>query len=255
MRNDCYKKTLVFGIIVLFIGMSAIPSTGNIMVFDDNTPPVTTISFDPPEPDGCNGWYVSDVNVTLNATDDMSGVKEIHYRVNEGEWKVHAGDLVIFILAHDCLIDGIIEFYAVDFAENQEEINSFCCIDIDQLPPYSKNLWYEVMDGNPWQGWDIVVTADNVTDDCSGLDRVEFYLNGLLQATVMGPGPTYTWGFTYHGGLKITIGVGYCDVACNCVFEEIEIKLIRNSIQQSIHPLFLRLIERFPLLERLLNLI
>ena len=155
---------------------------------------------------------------------------------------------------HDCLIDGLIEFYAIDFAENQEEIKSYCCIDIDQLPP-DINISYEI-NGNPLQGWDILISVE-VTDNCSGsggMGRVEFYLNENLQDTVTGPGPIYQWGFKYHGGLKITVGVSYCcDNAGNCAKREIPIKLIRNGIQQSIHPLFLRLIERFPLLERLLN--
>jgi len=38
---------------------------------NDTTPPVTTISFGPLYPDGYNGWYVSDVTITLEATDDM----------------------------------------------------------------------------------------------------------------------------------------------------------------------------------------
>ena len=74
MKKDLLSKILVMGIIVLFIGMSITPSTGNIMFFDDTTPPVTTISFDPPEPDGLNDWYLTNVTITLEATDDMSGV-------------------------------------------------------------------------------------------------------------------------------------------------------------------------------------
>ena len=257
MRNDWCKKTLVVGIIVLFIGMSITPSTGNIMVFDDTTPPVSTHELDPEDPDGLNGWYVSDVTVTLNATDDLSGVKEIHYRINKGEWIVHFGDIVIFTLDDDCLINGSIEFYAIDFAGNKEETKIVDGIYIDQLPPYSDKLWYEVVGGNPLLGWwDIVFKIANITDDCSGFAGwVDFILNDVLQDTVTGSGPIYEWGFRYWGGLKLTLGVFYCDWAGNCVYEEMQIKLIRNSIQQSIHPLFLRLIEQFPLLERLLYII
>ena len=195
MKNECYKKGIVLGIIILLFGLSINSSSGNIRFLDDTTPPVTTYTLDPPEPDGENGWYVSNVTVILEATDDISGVKEIHYRISLGEWEVQAGDFVIFILDYDCFIDGFIEFYAVDFAENQEEIKSYCCINIDQLPP-DIALSFEVVGGNPVDGWDILFTADAM-DECSGMDRVEFYLNDVLQETVTGPGPCYHWTFKY----------------------------------------------------------
>lgn len=72
------KKLLAVAIILLFIGMS-IPSTGIVVFNDDTTPPVTTIELDPENPNGNNGWYVSDVTITLEATDDKSGVKAIYY--------------------------------------------------------------------------------------------------------------------------------------------------------------------------------
>ena len=219
----------------------AIPDT------DDICPPVTTHLLDPPEPDGLNGWYVNDVNVTLNATDDMSGVKTIYYKIPGDDWKSHSGDSIKILLDHDCLT-GLFKFYSVDNAGNQEEVQSVD-IDIDQLPPYIQ-LWYEVKGGNPLEGWDIVSTA-NVIDNCSGMGIVEFYLNGGLQAVLSGSGPLYSWGFKYYGGLNISLGVNCCDIAGNCAYYEIPIKSNQNSIQQLMHPLFFRLLERFPLLQRL----
>ena len=82
---------------------------------------------------------------------------------------------------------------------------------MDQTVP-NIDLAYEVVGGNAIEGWDFVFTA-TATDDMSGMDRVEFYLNDVLQATVTGTGPTYEWGFTYHGGLTITIKATAFDVA------------------------------------------
>ena len=188
------KKTIVVGVILLFLIVSVTPTIG-ISNNDDTTPPVTTISFYPSEPDGKNGWYVSDVNVTLNATDDISGVKEIHYRVAGGEWVVQSGDLVIFTLDDDCLIDGIIEFYAVDFADNQEEIKSVEDINIDQIPP-CPTLVYEIISGNHMDGFVFVFAAEAV-DDCSGMERVDFYVDALFLGTFYGPGPLYECMFRY----------------------------------------------------------
>ncbi|GAH12836.1 unnamed protein product, partial [marine sediment metagenome] len=48
--NNLIKKGLVVAVILLFFSVGVVPSTG--LFNDDTTPPVTTISFDPPEPDG-----------------------------------------------------------------------------------------------------------------------------------------------------------------------------------------------------------
>ena len=249
MKKDMLNRTLVIGVVVVFISLISMPINVSSISAEDITPPVTTISFDPPYPDGENGWYINDVNVTLNATDDISGVKTIYYKILGDDWKNHSGDSIKILLDHDCLM-GLIEFYSVDNAGNQEEIKSVD-INIDQLPPYIQ-LSYEVKEGNPIEGWPIVITAD-VTDNCSGMDRVEFFLNGGIQAVVSGSGPTYSWGFKYYGDLEITLGVNCFDIAGNCAYYELPIKNSRSSIQLLMHPLFFRFLERFPLIVRFLN--
>ena len=191
MKNGLIRKGLVFTIIAMFIGVSALScvSSKGRFTSDDTTPPVTTITFDPPVPNGLNGWYIIDVNVTLNATDDLSGVKTIYYQIPGEQWANHKGDYINFTLDQDCLI-GENSFYSVDYTGNKETIKS-ASIDIDQLPSVIF-LTYEVIGGNPWDGWEFLFTA-TATDDCSGMDRVEFFLNDVLQETVTGPGPQYSW--------------------------------------------------------------
>jgi hypothetical protein len=181
------RKGLTIGIIVLFTCVAVTPTIGISNFIDDTTPPITNISFDPPEPDGLNGWYISNVTVTLNATDDISGVKEIHYRIAEGEWKVHTGDFVVFILDQDCLI-GSIEFYSIDNAGNQEELKSVL-IKIDQLQP-NRVTWE--LHGNPNDGWWLSIKI-NATASCIPIQRIDIYLNGELEETIVGPGPFYGW--------------------------------------------------------------
>jgi hypothetical protein len=216
---------------------------------DDICPPITTHSLDPSVPDGENGWYVNDVNVTLNATDDMSGVKTIYYKIPGEDWNSHSGDSIKILLDQDCVKD-LFKFYSVDNAGNKEEINSIG-IDIDQLPP-NIQLCYEVKDGNPIKGWPVIVTA-YVIDNCSGMDRVEFFLNDGLQSVVSGSGPTYQWSWTYFGDLEVTIRAICYDIAGNCAYYEMPFKSNQNSIQSSFHPLFFSLSERFPLLLKLLH--
>ena len=165
---------------------------------DDTTPPVTTHTLDPPEPDGLNGWYVSDVNVTLNATDDMSGVKEIKYRINNGSVQTITGDSGTFMIIDDGK-NILIKYWAIDNAGNIETTKSFL-IDMDQSKPEIDLVFEPVYD--PLIGWIFIFTA-TATDLTSGIDRVEFYLNEQLQETVTGPGPNYEWNwewnFSYEG--------------------------------------------------------
>jgi hypothetical protein len=255
MKKEWFVKTLALGIVVLFISVAFIPSIGVSNYLEDNTPPVTTCTLDPPYPDGLNGWYVNDVNVTLNATDDLSGVKEIYYRVAEGEWKNSSGDYVKFILDYDCLINDFIEFYAVDFAGNQEEIKSFCCIDMDQQPP---EYWYHV-------DWEIcrlfsykITIHTGFWDNCSGVERFEFLINDVLQETITGPGPSFSWCLKYFPIKNFIIKIICYDMAGN------KAVLVINS---DIHPRFrsvnqyleiewiLRFFYRYPLIQQILNIL
>lgn len=61
--------------------------SGIIIAQTDTTAPSTTYSLSPASPNGDNGWYVSPVQIQLDATDLETGVKTIYYRVNNGSWK------------------------------------------------------------------------------------------------------------------------------------------------------------------------
>lgn len=181
------RKWLAFGIILLFIGAGVIPSTGMVLLFDDDTtPPVTICSLDPAEPDGQNGWYVGSVTVFLNATDDDSGVNVTNYRVDYASWETYTEPFLLEKQGAGI----IIEYYSVDNAGNVEPVKNRS-IDRDTTEPIM-DLHFNAI-GNLF-GWFIIltVTADDVH---SGMNRVEFY-RGLYQSqylfdTVFGPGPTY----------------------------------------------------------------
>ena len=198
MRNVCFKKALVAGIIFLFIGVS-VTSTIGISNNDDTTPPVSTHTLDPPEPDGLNDYYVSDVTVTLNATDDISGVKEIKYQINDNPVQTIPGDHGTFVITEDSTLHTVI-YWAIDNVDNTETQNQFE-LKMDQTPPVAM-LIYEIVGGSPLQGWEIVFNGEAV-DECSGVERVEFYINDVLQDTVSGPGPQFSWGFRLY--LKVRV--------------------------------------------------
>ncbi|WNR45986.1 fibronectin type III domain-containing protein [Paenibacillus roseipurpureus] len=86
----------------------------------DTTPPVTTVQIDPAAPNGTNGWYVSNVTMTLSATDNVS-VTSTTYRINGGAWTSYSGGNVLAGLA-----DGVyqVDYYSTDTSGNMEAVQS-----------------------------------------------------------------------------------------------------------------------------------
>jgi hypothetical protein len=248
------RKGIVLIVMLLFIGMMINPASGNILSFDDITPPITTCTLEPPVPNGDNGWYISNVTVTLNATDDSSGVKAIYYRISGGEWKNQSGDIVIFILDHDCLKYGIIEFYAIDYAGNQEEIKSVDGIHIDQLPPEVNVTWTAYREGLWWY-LDFIIIAE---DNCSGCDcRIEFFINNELQEVIEGIGPDYVFTIQWSEEFRKFTFFFYCyDFAGNVAIVFINgSNITSHPFYQNYFLQFSNWLNRFPLLLKILTIL
>jgi len=148
---------------------------------NDTTPPVTTIYFNPETPDGDNGWYISNVTITLNATDNESGVNVTYYALDWGEWEIYGNPFTV-----TGSFTHLIEFYSIDKAGNVE-VTRHVYLKIDEIPPNvqlkEEKIGY----------WKINFTA-TVDDRESGVDRVEFYLNKKLMFTDYEA--PYTWTMT-----------------------------------------------------------
>jgi len=185
MKNKIFVKGLVLAVVVLFICVTVTPSIGISRYLDDTTPPVTTISFNPPGPDGQNGWYVHSVTVTLNATDDDSGINITYYSIDIEDQQIYTEP---FILSKDGV--HLLQYFSIDIAGNKEEKKSVE-MNIDRTKPRI-GLDCEWADGNPMDSSDILFTAD-ASDGTSGMNRVEFYFNGHFWTVVYGSGPTYQW--------------------------------------------------------------
>jgi len=187
--NNLIKKGVVVAVVLLFISVSVIPSTGNIVSFDDTTPPNTTHVFDPFYPDGENGWYVSDVGVTLIAIDDWSGVNATYYRLDGGLWMTYTEQLTV-------KSDGehVIEYYSVDNAGNIEDVKS-ADFKIDQTSP--EMLSYYKGGGNQLKFLAIV------SDKMSEINRVEFYVDDELILTDYTEPYKWSWNWSEFHGLYI----------------------------------------------------
>ena len=228
MKGNMFRKGLAVVIIVFFIGMSITPSSGNMMSSDDTIPPVTTHILDPPEPDGLNGWYISDVTITLEAYDEMSGVNTTYYSVNSEPWEIYNEP---FILSEDGL--QYLVYFSVDNAGNME-FPKLAHLKMDQTPP-KVDLTYE------WTGYkppDTFIFTAIATDATSGMERVEFYIRAELQKIIIGPGPEYVWELIYIPPcLDIVIAKAY-DIAGLSAYDSIKdpkSKINSNSMSVNIN--------------------
>ncbi|WP_079913118.1 alginate lyase family protein [Paenibacillus sp. 32352] len=95
---------------------------------EDVAPPVTVATLNPQNPDGVNGWYHSDVTVTLSASDGQSGLADTKVRVNGGEWTTYREPLTFSEGIYD------LEFRSLDYAGNEEQVRSVN-LRIDKTPP------------------------------------------------------------------------------------------------------------------------
>jgi hypothetical protein len=187
-------------------GNEEIPKEIKIKI--DDTPPVIHCYLDPPNPNGLNGWYVTGVWLTLNVTDNESGV----WRVLCNGKNYTGPILIIEDGQHD------IKVRAIDNVGNLEEMVSPPRLKIDQTTPVM-TMFYR-WEGNPWCGYVIIITL-SCTDAMSGMSKVEFYFNDILQETITGAGPEYVWSYEYTIIPNVVIkGVAY-DEAGNTVFKEI----------------------------------
>ena len=94
---------------------------------DDLTPPVTTCTL---SGDMEGGVYVSDVTVTLTATDDSSGVDYTKYKLDNGVWTMYTVPFVVSTNGNHTVL-----FYSVDNAGNTETEKSSTFTIQQEVPP------------------------------------------------------------------------------------------------------------------------
>jgi hypothetical protein len=168
---------------------------GDIGIGVDCCPPTSMHYPDPMYPNGDNNWYTRSVDVEITATDPLcpdpcwgtaSGVKEIRYTINSGSEVVVPGESTDFKLTDDGV--HLVEYYAVDFAGNEEDPFTFE-IAIDKTAP-SVDMFYTVYqdEAGAWHV-DFEIAA---TDATSGNAGVKCYIGTTLDKEYAAP-PYDTW--------------------------------------------------------------
>ena len=110
---------------------------------------------------GNEGWFLSDVEIRLDATDDSSGVLETRYSLDNGN------TYQTYVYPLKFLAEGVrqILYYSVDKAGNDEEIKTYL-IKIDKTPPEiairfnmdSKDFVFSATDN---ESVDVAISCDN----------------------------------------------------------------------------------------------
>ncbi|NOU91275.1 hypothetical protein GC102_36955 [Paenibacillus sp. LMG 31460] len=62
----------------------------------DKIAPVSIATLSPATPNGSNGWYTSDVTVSLSVSDNVYGMAKTEYQVNDGGWITYTGSIPAF---------------------------------------------------------------------------------------------------------------------------------------------------------------
>lgn len=114
-----------------------------------------------------NGWYISNVEAHLTATDARSGVQLTRYRIDGGAWHIYSGPVTFSVDG-----DYDLEYYSVDMAGNSETSQSMS-VRIDRMAPETAPF----LEGDLGHaGW--FVSVANVTlvasDEPSGVESIRY---------------------------------------------------------------------------------
>ena len=149
----------------------------------DGTPP--DLNFALPPLDGRNGWYVSEVDVSANASDAISGLSSITGSTDDGatwiSFPIHFSDGVYPVTA-----------LARDVAGNEVLLNEV--IHVDTVPPVSQ--FTSPSNGELVQG--NVMLAGILEDVTSGPAGGELSSDGGTTWQAVSLGTANTWSFAWH---------------------------------------------------------
>lgn len=190
----------------------------------DSIPPITIILFNGTM--GYDGWYTTHVYVVLTAIDNESGVDQTFYKIDSGPWAAYSVPVEISI-------DGghMVSYYSVDVTGNTETIKA-ANLSIDHTPP-GLSLTKQTLNL-----FEILFIAE-ASDVMSGMDKVEFSLDGQMQYTdTQSP---YEW--TWNGLGDHTVTVTAYDLAGNEISQAMstpyEIHLEASQVPVHIQRLFI----------------
>jgi hypothetical protein len=159
---------------------------------EDDTPPATIISLDGVE--GNNGWFTSDVTVTLSATDGVSGVDKTEYSFDSTAWTIYTTPFNITTEGNT-----VISYHSTDNAGNAETTKTQT-IKIDKTVPSGSIL---INNGDAYTTSTSATLTLTATDATSGVYQVRLSNDGTWDTEQWEtPTPTKTWTLMSGDGTK-----------------------------------------------------
>ncbi|KAA0002389.1 MAG: hypothetical protein FE044_03085 [Thermoplasmata archaeon] len=199
----------------------------HIQIKIDGTAPTTQCQLSGYK--GNDGWYITNVTITLTASDATSGINKTYYKLNNQSWQEYTQSFKI-------TEDGVytLYYYSVDNAGNEEDEKTKT-IKVDKAMPTAtiikprEGYLYiedrEIMStvfGNTIIIGKITIVVDASNHE-SGVNRVEFYIDNVLQNTIMEEPYTWEWNYLSIGTHLIKV-VAY-DNAGNYASDEMVVKI------------------------------
>jgi hypothetical protein len=157
-------------------------------VFLDTTPPTTTISLSGTS--GLNGWFKSDVTVTLTATDSLSGISKTEYSFDGVVWITYEAPFTLTTEGNTTIY-----YKSIDNMGNMEDPPKTTTVKIDKTPPETTISLSDALGNAGWHTSDVTVTL-TATDTISGVAVVEYSFDGANWFTYINPLTINTEGIT-----------------------------------------------------------
>jgi len=167
-KNDNFPSISGDGSKIAFISFEG-NVNGEIFVSvdidQDSTAPVTVDNYD-------NSWHAVDYKINLAATDDLSGVAETYYKINNGPTQTVSAQGQPSITTESP--DNTLEYWSVDLAGNTETHNILTGIKLDKNPPTGTIT----INNETASTSSPAVTLKLSVNDTSGIDQMRFSNNG-----------------------------------------------------------------------------
>ena len=139
----------------------------------DSTAPTTTATTAPAAPNGSNGWFTSDVNVTLAGTDNAggSGIDKTEYRVDGGAFATYSAPIAVTTAG-----THTVEYRSSDKNGNVEATKTLT-VKVDKVAPATTATLAPAAPGAGGTYTVPVTLTLAATDATSGVAKSEYMVN------------------------------------------------------------------------------